>query len=654
MQNNGVAHGNIVDNDDVIIIEDNTAHNNPQEPEILEISDDEVEVLALVKPKRNPQSIQQVSGGVCPKFAVSAAQRSQVRVDLTQSDNVPGVGRMGMEVEETVDDEEDSDVEETNIDTSSTESMLNFIMGTPNEPSTSAAGTAPTTFRTPVGFHQIKKRLTGNPGSSNEPSTSSGSSAPVENPQIKKKLTVHPIAPTPAKRRCLRSTETVQNERARPRSSQENQQCSAGPSSSSAPLKPITADAPSTSESITAPIAQSSSRRSTRTVLVPKESENKENVPKTLEPGPSSASEASSSKPALQRQCPEAETDAGTASTTFRTPIGVQQMKKRLTGNPGISNEPSTSSGSSAPVENPQIKTKLTVHPIAPTPAKRICVRSIETVQNERALPRTSQGNQQNSAGPSTSSASFEAIQVDAPSTSGAGPAPLAQHLPRRSTRTVVAPKESENKENVPETLEPGPSSMQKPGPSPASENLPFNPAPQRQSPKIKKDEKPIEVGSAPKPIAIGAAILGEENKNKIFYFPRTPAVPTGLRRTPFNGELPKDIRRKCEYSKIMRKLKIQKDVNFLKSIPEGKMIKSVLGNEEEKPAKATYPGDPSKNDPKGVATLEKFLGDTPDQAYMNLKDKEEKVWSAEKLEEHLEGDEGRKEAFYRFKFLSS
>ncbi|CAL2038774.1 unnamed protein product [Caenorhabditis brenneri] len=32
----------------------------------------------------------------------------------------------------------------------------------------------------------------------------------------------------------------------------------------------------------------------------------------------------------------------------------------------------------------------------------------------------------------------------------------------------------------------------------------------------------------------------------------------------------------------------------------------------------------------------------------MNLKDKEEKVWSAEKLEEHLNGDEGRKEAFYR------
>ncbi|CAL2052545.1 unnamed protein product [Caenorhabditis brenneri] len=47
-------------------------------------------------------------------------------------------------------------------------------------------------------------------------------------------------------------------------------------------------------------------------------------------------------------------------------------------------------------------------------------------------------------------------------------------------------------------------------------------------------------------------------------------------------------------------------------------MIESVLGKEEDKMVKTTYPGDTSKNDPKGAATLEKFLGDTPDEKYMN------------------------------------
>ncbi|CAL2038778.1 unnamed protein product [Caenorhabditis brenneri] len=339
-------------------------------------------------------------------------------------------------------------------------------------------------------------------------------------------------------------------------------------------------------------------------------------------------------------------TEAEMTPTTSRSPVGVLQLKRNSeedlvaqtsTSQVCLSNEPSTSSASFATVEVFQIKKTSAEAPFAPTPAKRKCFGSI---QNGNNLSQNSQPDQQSLSSSSTPSSSkigpIVSLPVDDSSSPEAVPVQSVQCSPRRSMRTNVVPKKSDNKENISATpdSEPGPSSSR--------------PQTQQQSPEPQMVDEPVEVQPSANRTAIGATLLGGEEGSRWFYFPRSHILPTGLKRSPFNGELPKDVRRKCEYSKIMRKLKVQKDVNFPTSTREGKLIESVLGKEEEKQIKARYPGDPSKNDPEGLAVMEKFLGDRPDQEYMDMNDKEEELWSAEKFEEHLDGDEERKRAFCR------
>ncbi|CAL2048335.1 unnamed protein product [Caenorhabditis brenneri] len=380
-----------------------------------------------------------------------------------------------------------------------------------------------------------------------------------------------------------------------------------------------------------------SSKPSMGTALMPRESENKKNILSTLRLAPGS----SSSKPAVQQQRPQAKKDT--------EPVQVRASASY------------SSIGATVPCGE-------------------------ETVQNNRTLQRTSQENHQRLRFVE-SARKFDPIVSTAVNsfTSRADLDRPDQLSANSSMRIDVIPKRSETKKNIFNTIGLAPeSSSSKPavqrqipeakkdkepvqvqalansatigaallGGDPSALDLApgsssSTPTVQRRSTRTKKDKVPDQVQAVANSAANGANVLGEEESARFFYFPRTHTVPTGLKRTPFNGELPKDVRRNCAYSKIMRKLKVQKDKNFPESTREGKIIESVLGKEEEEEVTGNYPDDGSKNDPKGVAVVEKFLGDKPDQDYMDLDGKEESLWSAEKFEEHLEKDEKKMEAFY-------
>ncbi|EGT42007.1 hypothetical protein CAEBREN_03123 [Caenorhabditis brenneri] len=238
-------------------------------------------------------------------------QRKPCNFDLTLRDEEPVNGRVEMEVEE------DSDIEEMNIDTSSMASMLSFVMGdddatkAPSSRQVSDIGITPTTSGNPVGIPQLKRNLEEDPVAltsssqvclSNEPSTSAGITVAVEVFQMKKVSAETPNSPTPAKRRRFGNIQDGNNLSQNSEPDQQSLSASSAPSSSKmGPVVSIPVADSSTSRSEPVRFVHCSPRRSMRTNVVPKKSDNKENISATpdSEPGPSS------SRPQTQQQSPE-------------------------------------------------------------------------------------------------------------------------------------------------------------------------------------------------------------------------------------------------------------------------------------------------------------------------------------------------------------